>query len=81
MINDNYQDNNEFVFNNTLKFDKGTLINEDNADGDIDTTVTVVTLDNDNIHILNDRSREYIDAILGITVNSIKNRYTECNKG
>ena len=40
--------------NYLLKFDKGTLIIEDNSYGDIAAPVNKVTFDNDYIHIWHD---------------------------
>ena len=46
---------------------------EDNAGGDIAIHVTGIALENDDVCIVQDRYRQYIYRILGLTVTHIKN--------
>ena len=65
--------------NTSFKCDKCNLINEDNECGYIATPVTEVTLDNDNICIVHDKSIQYIFRTLGIIIKQIKNGCIQCN--
>ena len=59
----------------SLTFYKCTMRTEDNAGGDIAIHVNGIALENDDVCIVQDRYRQYIYRILGLTVTHIKNGY------
>ena len=60
-----------------LNFDEYTLSTEGNTCGDIATSVTEITLDDENIRILHDLSKRYVYGILGLKVKQIKDGSVE----
>ena len=62
-----------------LTFAKRNHQGNGNACGDIATTITKITLENDNIRLSHELSKEYIYGIIDLKVKQIKNESVEYN--